>query len=204
MANTSRIFGLKPIRNATQGNYVGAMTKCFIPATDATNMFVGDAVTLAGDANPALVDRYPEQVDGAHPTVAQATAGAAIWGVIDSFEPLALVGYEQSPFRQASVAMYCNVMVDPNIEYEIQARTGTVITTANIGQTCDLIVGAGDQVYGRSGMEADLTTLGNTAADQLLILGLQNRQADNELLDVAKLRVKINASTFANTGVAGA
>lgn len=204
MANSSRIFGLKPIRNATQGNYAGATIKCLIPAADANNMAVGDPVVLAGDANPGQVAAYADQVDGAYPTIALAAAGVAIWGVIDSFEPRAVVGYEQPLYRPASTAVYAHVMVDPNIEYEIQAATGTVITTADIGRTCDLVAGAVDPVYGRSGYQADLSTLGNDAADQLLILGMQDRTADNELLDLAKLRVKINNSAWAATGVAGA
>ena len=127
----------------------------------------------------------------------------AILGVIDSFEPLARVGFEQEMYRQANTAMYAHIIVDSNVEYEVQAATGVVPTTAMIGQTCNLIAGAVQLPYGQSGWQLDLTTLGNAAADQVMILGLQDRAADNELLDLAKFRVKINNSAWSNTGVAG-
>ena len=205
MANSSRIFGLKPIRNAMSGYYAGQTIKCLIPAADANAMAVGDPVVFAGDANPGQVANYPDQVDGAYPTIALATAGTGnpIAGVIDSFEPPATVGYEHTLYRPANVGYYANIIVDPNVEYEIQCATGTVPTTAMIGQTCNLVAGAVDTVYGRSGWQLDLTTIGNLAADQVLLLGLQDRGADNELLDLAKMRVKINNSAWSNTGVAG-
>lgn len=204
MANQSSIFGLRPIRNATSGYYAGAMIKVFIPAADVSNIAVGDPVALAGDGNPALVDKYPEQVEGSAPTVVKAGPGQAIFGVVDAFEPRAVVGYEQTMHRQGGVAMYANVVVDPMVEYEVQARTGVAFTAAMVGQTCDIVDGGVDLVYGRSGVEADLTTLGNSAANQLFILGVQDRPADNEVGDMVKLRVKINNSGFAAVGVAGA
>lgn len=204
MANASMISGLRPVRNAVSGYYAGSKIQCFIPATDLTNIAVGDPVTLAGDSNPASVPGYTfAQIEGAHPTVRRSAAGDAIWGVIDSFEPRAIVGYETTPYRPSGVAMFCHVMVDANVEFEIQARAGVAFTGTMVGQTCNVFAGATDTVYGRSGYEADLTTLGNAAAAQLLILGLQQREADVEIGALAKLLVKINASQFSNTGVSG-
>ena len=205
MANASMISGLRPVRNAVSGYYSGSKIMCFIPATDVDNIAVGDPVTLTGGSNPAQVSGYTfAQIEAAAPEVRRALPGEAIWGVIDSFEPRAVVGYETTPYRAGLVAMFCHVMVDPNVEYEIQGRTGVAFTGAMVGQTCNIVAGATDTIYGRSGYEADLTTLGNSAANQLLILGIQEREADNEIGDLAKLRVKINASQFSNTGVAGA
>lgn len=205
MANASMISGLRPVRNAVSGYYSGSKVQCFIPATDFDDIAVGDPVTLAGDSNPAQVPGYTfAQIEGAHPTVRRALPGDPIWGVIDSFEPRAVVGYETTPYRASGIAMFCHVMIDPNVEFEIQARAGVPFTGAMVGQTCDVFDGPTDTVYGRSGYEADLTTLGNSAANQLLILGIQQREADNEVGNLAKLLVKINASQFSNTGVAGA
>lgn len=205
MANASMISGLRPVRNAVSGYYVGAKIQCFVPAADMTNMAVGDPVTLIGDSNPAQVPGYTfAQIEGAYPSIRRAAAGDPIWGVIDSFEPRAVVGYETTPYRAGGVAMFVHVMIDPNVEFEVQARTGVAFTGAMVGQTCNVFAGATDTVYGRSGYEADLTTLGNSAANQLLILGVQQREADNAVGDRAKLLVKINNSQYSNTGVTGA
>jgi len=205
MANASMISGLRPVRNAVSGYYAGSKIQCFIPVTDLTNMAVGDPVTLTGEGNPASVPGYTfAQIEAAHPSVRRAAAGEAIFGVIDSFEPRAIVGYETTMHRAAGVAMFCHVVVDANVEFEIQARAGVPFTGAMLYQTCNVFAGPTDLIYGRSGYEADLTTVGNSATGQLLILGLQEREADNEVGALAKLRVKINNSQFSNTGVAGA
>lgn len=203
MANASIISGLRPIRNAAGGYHAGGKVLCYIPAADANAMAVGDPVKLAGAANPATVTGYSGFMEGAYPTIERAAAGNNIFGVIDSFEPRAMVGYDQLPYRPASVGMFAHVIVDPNTEYEIQCATGVAFAGSMIGNTCDVVAGTPDTVYGRSGYQADLTTISAVASGQLLILGLQDRDADNEIGSLAKIRVKINESAFSLSNVVG-
>ena len=202
MANASIISGLRPVRNVHSGNYIGSMAKAHVAAADAVPLAVGDTVKLAGEANPALISGYSfNEIEGAYPTVEKADPGDAVYGVVGGFEPRAVVGYEQAQYREANVEMYVLVHTDPTLLYEVQAQTGTAFTGAMVGQTCSFVNGTIDTVYGRSGLEADLTTVANAANTDLLILGLQDRAADNEVGDLAKLLVKLNNTVFGTTTV---
>lgn len=206
MANSSFIQGLKPIRNIHSGNYAAQLTKVFIPAGEANDIAVGDPVVFDGASNPAqpIPQHVFGEMEGEYATVAKAAMGAGnpIGGVVAALEPLPVVGYEQAQYRVGGVPQFALIITDPDVEYEIQAQTGVAMTGANVMQNVDLIDGGVETVYGRSGVEADLATLGTAANQQLQILGIQNREADNELGDMVKLRVRINNHQF-KAGLAG-
>lgn len=185
MANVDRPSGLRPIRHLNGNPYNGAARRCFIPATDSTATFVGDAVVSAGSAD----------ADGV-PTVAQASAGGAIRGVIVGFE---VNGTDlETPYRLASTARYCFVCEDPDVVFEIQEDSdGGALAAANVGNNADIVVGSGDTSGGASGMELDSSTAATTAAT-LNILGLSQR-ADNEIGTNAKWEVIITEHELRST-----
>ena len=51
MANSDAPFGLRPVSTLTGGDYKGKVTTVSLAATYATNVFVGDAVKIAGSAD---------------------------------------------------------------------------------------------------------------------------------------------------------
>lgn len=180
MANTNNPEGLKPVRYASGAPYNGACNIYFVPATDATALFVGDPVILAGDAD----------TDGV-PTVTRATAAGAgrITGVV--------VGVRNSPtqttrYRKASDAMYVHVADDPSLLFEIQEdAVGGALASTNVGQNVDLIAGTGSTVTGLSGFQADSSTAATTSTLQLRIEGFV-RRVDNVIGANAKILVRIN------------
>lgn len=188
MANVDRPNGLTPIRHLNGSPWNGALTKCFIPATDSTAVFKGDAVVSAGSAD----------ADGV-PTVARASAGSNLRGVVVAFEPVG--GDLELLYRPASTAMYAYVCDDPDVVFMIQEDSvGGALGAANVGNNADLVVGAGDTSSGASNMELDSSDAiaNTTAAAQLRILGL-HKTPDNEIGTNAKWEVLINEHEFKST-----
>jgi hypothetical protein len=171
----------------------------YIPSGDSTATFIGDAVKSGGTAT----------ADGYYATVAQATAAAAIRGVVIGFDQVR--GISDANFnlyrkhRPASIGMYCNVIDDPKAIYEIQCDDDSAtLAAADIGLNADLIVGTGDSITGMSAMELDTSTKNTTATLQLRILAIVSRQDNTVAVANQKVLVKINNHELeSGTGTAG-
>jgi hypothetical protein len=192
MANTDTPFGFKPVKHMTGAPWNGKVNVYYIPATDGTATFKGDAVKLAGAADAT----------GKYPTIAQAAAGDAICGVVVGFADNPFVGinpdYPSRVHRPASTAMYVFVVDDPFVIFEVQEDSvGNSITAAMVGLATDIVVGAGSTSTGKSAMELDSSDTA-TAGGQCRIMRLVNRE-DNELGDYAKWEVLIAEHQFLNT-----
>lgn len=184
MANSDTPFGFKPVKHLSGAPWNGKANVYYIPDTDNTAVFKGDAVKSAGAADDT----------GRFPTVTQAAAENAIRGVVIGFgdNPNVMVqaDYPLRSYRPAGTAMYCLVVDDPFVIYEIQEDSvGNSITAAMVGLSTDIAVGTGSTTTGKSAMELDSSDTA-TAAGQCKILRLVNRE-DNELGDHAKWEVTI-------------
>lgn len=192
MANTSNVLGLKPVGTLT-GTNTGRVRRYYIPSTDSTAVFVGDAVKSAGSS---------DAIEGV-PTVAQAAAGDTLRGVVVGIDPVDGVAANSIQlginYRPASTAMYVLVNDDPNTIYEVQEdAVGATTALIDVGENADIVVGAGDTVTGASGMQLDSSDH-KTATAQLRILGFA-RRCDNEPASAnAKLLVIINEHELKST-----
>jgi hypothetical protein len=185
MANVDSPYGLRPVRERDGSPYSGAANTYYVPSTDATALFIGDPVILAGSAD----------VSGVAPTVTRATAGATnrITGVVVGFQPNP--AFVPFGYRPASTEMYVLVADDPFIEYAIQADIDG-IAAAQIGLNANLTADAGSIATKRSGFFLDGTTPAADATFQLRILGLEP-QINNEVGAYANVLVRINLPTEA-------
>jgi len=184
MANTDRPCGLKPVRHLNGVPWNGKARMYYIPATDGTAVFIGDAVKSAGSADAT----------GKYPTVAQAAAGNAIRGVVIGFSDQPFVAFDTSnlnrKYRPASTAMYALVVDDPDVIFEIQEdNAANDIDKDMIGLSVDIAVGSGSTSTGMSGMEIDSSDTA-TAAGQCKILCVSNKE-DNDLGTYCKFDVLI-------------
>jgi hypothetical protein len=197
MANSNTPFGLK-LRSDLMG-YLPPLKKVLLPSGDATAVFMNDPVKLAGDASAT---------QPGCPTVAQAAAGDAIYGVvvgIDQYDEVAIGSVNMYRLhRPASTAMYALVCCDPNAIYEVQEdAVGGALATADVGLNAEIVVGSGSTVTGLSAVQLDTSTKATTATLALKILGFVERP-DNEVGANAKVLVKINKHQLATgTGSAG-
>lgn len=196
MANADHPRGFRCL--GTKSGRYPVMQLCYIPSTDSTAVFVGDAVKIAGSA------------DGSgRPTVAQCAATNAIYGIVDSIDQVKDVGDANFSLyrthRPASIGMYVNVIIDPDAIYAIQCDdVGSTLAAADIGLNASIIVGSGDTVTGWSGMELDTSTKATTATLELKIIGIEKRP-DNALGSANQDAIVVinNHQLGSHTGTAG-
>lgn len=192
MANTDAPTGFRPVKYLSGAPWNGKANVYYIPATDGTAVFKGDAVKLAGAADST----------GKYPTVAQAAASNAICGVVIGFgdNPNVMIQPDNilRQYRPASTGMYCLVVDDPFVVFEVQEDSvGNSITAAMVGLATDITVGTGSTSTGKSAMELDSSDTA-TAGGQCRIMRLVNRD-DNALGDHAKWEVLIAEHQYLNT-----
>lgn len=196
MANVDAPFGLRPVRHKGGAPYNGAAQHYYVPASDATAIFIGDPVVIVGDSNDNEINGFPP---GSLSEVTRATVGDAnaITGVCVGVQAATR---DSKPFREASVETVILVADDPDLIFEIQADGS--VTADTIGLNAVLIAAqAGSQITGLSGIELD-TTSDAPAADasnQLFIHGL-SRHVDN---DLASANPKLDVSIINHTNTPG-
>jgi len=188
MANPDRPRGFRPIGNLYGAPYNGNTFKVAFGTGNSVATFIGDLVRLEGSSN----------AEG-DPTVDQfAQADTDAFGVIVAFEPdrtdLEL------KYRLASTAR--NAYVVPCAQGQLFAvqDDGSGTPAADwIGNTVDIVVGAGNTTTGISTMEllgSDLGTGVNTH-----IMGLL-KSPENSIADNAEWIVRINENSFGGDGTA--
>lgn len=205
MANVSKPCGLKPVGYLGGSPWNGQARIYYVPATNATALYVGDPVTrLTADADTNGI-----------PSVSIGVAGSAICGVIVGVLPtsasVSLVGSTIDLTRRSlpvSTAGYVLVADDPNILFEVEEGTtagaaGTALTASAVGNNANFIVLAGAKTYADSGTLLDNATEATTATLNLKLMGLAQRE-DNAFGARAKWIVKINNHQYgSHTGTVG-
>lgn len=192
MPNVNAPRGLTPVRYASGAPYNGAVNRYYVPAADATALFIGDPVTESGSADANGV-----------PTATRTAAGGGnrwtgvVVGIETPKDPTKALMY-----RPASTEAYILVADDPNLLFEIQDDSvGGALAAADFGLNADFIAAAGSTFTGRSGFMLDTSTKAVTATLQMRIESLAQRP-DNEIGANAKVLVRNNLPT--KTGAAGA
>lgn len=190
MANATGIFGLRPVRHITGAPWSGQVVKCYISASYATALFIGDPVIFT-------TTLAQKETTGKFPTIIKSagTAGTLVRGVIVGFDPnpadLAKV------YNPASTEAFAYVSMDPDVVYEIRGDGGTALTKAVPGQNAVMIANStGDTSTGLSGMALDegTTTAPNTTQNFTLhILNIKNSD-DNALGINALYEVLLNTA----------
>lgn len=185
MANSDIPCGFKPVKHLLGGAWSGKASVYYIPVTNATALFKGDAVVSTGTAS----------ADGKYPGVVQAAAGDAIRGVIVGFgeDPHTMIKPE-NPYRvhcPISTEMYCMVVDDPFVIFEVQEDSvGAALTVTEIGLSTNITVGTGSTTTGQSAMELDSSDTGTDTTGQCKILRVVDRE-DNALGDNCKWEILI-------------
>ena len=198
MANIDRPNGFRPVRYLNGSCWNGQARPYVVAAADGTALFVGDLVKLSttGDA------------EGYSTVIAAAASDACIGAVVGfGVDPTNL---NTPQYRAASTRRIVYVADDPNLIFEGQEDGDTdPLETADIGLNVQIIVAAGSTTTGASGMEIDSTTHATTATHELRLLGLVQRQDNENVLSAGgqawtRWEVKINNHQLgSHTGVAG-
>ena len=192
MANVDKPSGLKPVRYLNGAPWNGKARMYYCRSDYATALFIGDTVKSGGSADTL----------GKYATVEASGAGGNIRGVVIGFSDQPHVAVDVTnlnrTYKPASTAMYCLVVDDPDVIFEVQEdNAANDIDADMVGLNADVVATAGDTASGISGYELDSSGTG-TGAAQLRILGLVDRE-DNEIGTYAKWEVLINEHELKST-----
>ena len=188
MANVDKAFGLKPLGNLSA---TGSQKQYGYEIADnqAGAIFQGDLVTIV---NGYVVKFLP----------ATHSAALGVFNGCNYVDPTTgkpiFSNYYPGSVNITQGIISADVLDDPSQLFIIQADAA--ITQANIGKNADVIGTGGSTTTGVSTMELDVTTIADTAALNLKIVGLYNVPG-NELGSFAVLVIKINEHLYGSTGV---
>jgi hypothetical protein len=190
MANIDKAFGLRPLGNLSA---TGAQKQYGYEIADNQSgaIYQGDLVTV---------------YDGYLVKFAPATHTAAV-GVFNGCQYIdpttgkpTWKNYNPGSVNITAGKIIADVIDDPSQLFIIQADED--IVQADIGKNADVVGTGGSTTTGVSTMELDSSTIANSAALNLKIVGLYNVPG-NELGNYAVVVVKINEHLYGSAGVAG-
>lgn len=188
MANADAAMGLRPVRYLSGAVYTGAVNKYFLPASDATAVYVGGLVKEAGSAT----------ADGTPHVTGNVANGDAILGVVVNVAP---VTADSKIYREASSDRYVYVADDPNLLFEVQEDSdGAAMDANSMGMVANLTgLTAGSTVTGFSAIEIDSSTATAAGAgtEDVKVVGFAQRQ-DNEIGTNANWLVRLNNHALVN------
>jgi len=188
MANVDKAFGLRPLGNLSA---TGAQKQYGYEIADNQSgaIYQGDLVTLSGG--------YVVKYDSSLHTAALGVFNGCSYIDPTSGKPTWKNFYPGSVNITAGV-ITAEVVDDPNQLFLIQADEDVV--QADIGLNANIAYTAGSSTTGVSGTELDSSTIADTAALNLKIVGLYNVPG-NALGDFAVVVVKINEHLYGSSGV---
>lgn len=191
MANIDKAFGLRPMGNLSA---TGAQKQYSYEIEDnqAGAIFKGDLVTV--------YDGYLVQFDpSTH------TAAVGVFNGCEFVDPTTgkptFSNFYPGSVNVTQGKILANVIDDPNQLFIIQADEDVV--QADIGKNADVVVGTGNTTTGVSAMELDSSTVANTAALNLKIVGFYDVPANEVGENNVVVVVKINEHLYGSAGVAG-
>ena len=190
MANVDKAFGMRPLGNLS----ASGSQKQFgyeIADNQAGAIYQGDLVTI--------YDGYLVQFNPA-----THTAAVGVFNGCNYIDPTTgkptWKNYYPGSVNITQGKIIADVLDDPNQLFIIQ-NDGTS-AAANYGKNADVVMGTGSTTTGVSGMELDTSTIANTAALNVKIVGLWD-VPNNAVGANAVVVVKINEHLYGSAGVAG-
>ena len=188
MANTNSPFGLRPAKGANGQVVTGAPRLYSHASGDATALYIGDLVKLAGTA---------QTINGVTtPDVVRAATGDVILGVVVGINP---TSRDTLGYGAASTAYTLFVDDDPNSLFEVQdVNSGTALTVNDVGLNADFVVAAGSTYTNQSGTTLDNTTEATTNTLDLKLVEVVNRADVDNASSPLRFLVRINRHQFSN------
>ena len=190
MANIDKAFGLRPIGNLSG---TGAQKQYGYEIADNQSgaIYQGDLVTVF---DGYLVKFAP----------ASHTAAVGVFNGCQYIDPTTgkptFKNFYPGSVNITAGSIVADVIDDPSQLFLVQADDD--IVQADIGKNADVTGTGGSTTNGVSAMELDSSTVANTAALNLKIVGLWNTPG-NALGTNAVVVVKINEHMYGSAGVAG-
>lgn len=188
MANTSRVFGFKPVKHFSGAPYNGQANIYEVSASETVPIGVGDFVVRSTNASTSGLVTVKSL--SAHATDANdVTAGVIVGSVVgvlnsklnpDGKMSAGSIALDTPQYVPAGTAAYVLVADSPDIIFETQSTASFAL--ADIGLNADvgvLAVASGLSVTGTSGMYVNATSPTASATRPVHVVGYVKR-VDNE------------------------
>ncbi|MCP3681603.1 MAG: hypothetical protein GY861_02840 [bacterium] len=190
MANPSTApFGLRPVRYVDGTPWNGQTIRCYIHASYATALFIGDPVVM----ETALANK---DTTVKHPTIIRASvaSGSVMRGVITSFEPNPDNLTRQ--YSPASTQGWANVVfATPDLIFQVRDDGDATPSKVFPGQNGILAAGSGGSTStGLSSFVLDGSTTPTTTQAHTIHIHALADIPDNEMADYGIWDVIINTS----------
>lgn len=188
MANANAPRGFIPARGVNSQYVTGGPRLYSHAAGDATALFPGDPVKLAGTS---------QTINGiTTPDVVRAATGDVVVGAVVAINP---VTRDTLPYGPASTAYTLFVDDDPNTLFEIQdVNSGTALTVNDVGLNTNFVVAAGTTAYATSGVTLDNTTEATANTLDVKIVDIVNRADVNNADAPLRFLVRFNRHQYVN------
>ena len=183
MANNDKAFGLRPLGNLA-GTGAQKQYGYEIADNQAGAIFQGDLVTLK--------DGFILQFNPSAHTAAVGVFNGCFYNDPTTQKPT-FINYYPGSINITQGKILAEVLDDPSQMFILQ-NDGTS-AQANYGKNADIVVGTGNTVTGLSANELDTSTIANTAALNLKIIGLWD-VPNNAIGANAVVVVKINEHLY--------
>jgi len=188
MANVDKAFGLRALGNLS-GTGAQKQYGYLIEDNQAGAIYQGDLVTIVG----GYVVKF---APGTH------AAALGVFNGCNYIDPTTgkptWKNFYPGSVNITQGQIIADVIDDPSQLFIIQADED--IVQADIGKNADVIGTGGSSTTGQSTMELDSSTIADTEARNLKIVGLYNVPG-NTLGDFAVVVVKINEHLYGSSGV---
>jgi hypothetical protein len=196
MSNVSRVYGFRPVKHLNGSAYNGQVNMYYIPSSDSTAVYIGDAVKLAANSDSAGI-----------PAVTKASVGDAIVGVVVGIGNMPTANFYANlntpVFHAASTAGYVLVADSPDVVFEVQTSNGTLAAT-DVNKNINHADAGGSATTGMSGETVDVGTKATTATLTFKVHGFSQRIDNDPASANGKVLVTINNHQYgSSTGTAG-
>lgn len=188
MANPNAPMGLQPVRGVNSQTVTGGPRLYSHASGDATALYRGDPVKIAGTA---------QTINGiTTPDIVRAATGDVIAGV---FIGALNTTRDSTTYGAASTQYQCFIDDDPNSLFEIQdISTGTPLTVNDVGLNINFVAGTGSTFTGLSGFTLDNSTEAGTNTLDLKLVDLVNRADVDNTSSPLRFLVRINRHLMSN------
>jgi hypothetical protein len=213
MANTSSLFGFKPIKYLNGAPWNGKVGVYYASASDTAVIYKGDMVAMQGTAS-----KY--ESTGKYPCVTRAGVSSIMVGVAIGFSTVPYISADPTNLflskRTASTAMYVFVVDDPMVifeaqESEVTAAIAAALVYSDVMANGKISLGAGaaagtlgNDTTGTSYMGINSidvhTNAGSAATEAIKVLRLADKE-NNALGAYAVWEVMINQHYFGSGSI---
>lgn len=187
MANTSRVFGFKPVKHFSGAPYNGQANLYEVSASETVPIFVGDFVVRSTNASTSglvTVKSLSAHATDANDVVAGVIIGSVVGVVNGKLDPdgkmsAGSIALDTPQYVAAGTAAYVLVADSPDLIFETQSTASYALADIGLNADVGVLANANAKTTGVSPMYVNATSPTASATRPVHVVGYVKRP-DNE------------------------